>query len=224
MAAKQKKLITLNEFELINDLIRDEAQSVGITESEQIERILIQHYLNVDKDMAFAVRKLLYGDNGISRCLAYVFSLSNKLTDVPRIHINSLLDFVYGLELRYRTRVEGVNDPRVRQLIDFSGELADIVKPVDSFYAYKMFDNIHELEEEIDAFNTGTEFAQVFKIMKQFWDVPIPSKYLGGLDIYLSNLQISFDVMRLICEISSYPTYPEYRSELVRILKNFKFE
>ena len=225
---RQKKLITFGNFELLDSALKDAAESEGVSESVITERIFTDYFLNTqDSDFRYAFSDILYADadNGVSRCLAFLFSLKHKLSQLTTKSVTDLLHFAWSLELRHKTIINDVADTRVHAIIEKSKCLKDfLIERNGNAILIGNFWNFADIKKEVDIFNSCAEFATYIDIVITWWDRSIPSEFDGVPDVpFYSNKNV-LDILYLIFSLSHYPVTPQYRYELGRLIKNLKFE
>lgn len=237
-ANAQKKLVTLKNPRLIDGLVKDEAATKGTTDSAVIENAILSQFLNPDDELTYAVANYLFEENGIARTCQAIFSYLAAMPETADDSLLPLLDFIVRIENRHRTTVTGKEDI----LTHFVGCIESLLNLATS-YSYYHYNNAQlyyfpasdpkeysshvdraELEvlkdlmtirEYPDYINTGTYFALLVRMIKNYWHLG-HNNYNGGI----RNWTYTYRILTDYCSLASWPCYPQYRNELVYIIKN----
>ena len=220
---KQKKMITLGNFELLDACLKDASIVQGLSESVIMESIISDYFLPSDKDYRELVSEVLYrSDNGVSLTLEQFTLLVHKVSKIATESITDIMRFASKLELRYRTIISDEKDPLVHALCKRAESIRDLI-PKDEWHTWDLLDTIANIERD-KAFNSCSYFAQYMNFVADWWDRSVPNPYDGAPDIQISSIHYVFEILSLIFRLSHYPTTPKYRFELAKILKNLKFK
>lgn len=238
----QKKLVTLKNPRLIDGLVKDEAAAKGTTDSAVIEDAILTHFLNSDDELTYAVASYLFEENGIAKTCQTVFSRLALMPEIADDSLLPLLDFIIHIENRHRTTVTG----KEGVLTHFVGGIESLLNLATS-YSYYNYNNaqvylfpatdskeyssqvssgeievlkdLMTIQEHPNYINTGTYFALLVMMIKNYWHLG-HNNYSGGI----RNWTYTYKILADYCSLASWPCYPQYRNELVHILKNITFQ
>ena len=221
---KQKKLITLGNFELLDTCLKDAAAAEGVSESTVTEDILTNYFLAQDKDYRYLVSDVLYKEpNGVSRTLEQLTLLVHKFSSLTTESVKELLQFAYRCEMRSRTLVTDTTLPQIYVITNRAKRLnEELIKDQDDWLIYGLFDNLAGLKEDVEGFNSCTYFANYIHFCADWWDRPIKNHYSDAPDILISHVTGVYDILSAIFALSNYPNTPENRFELGQIIKKMK--
>ena len=108
--SNQRKIFSFVEFNLINALIKDEGNTTGTNESAIVERIILEHYLNVDPFLCDTITNVLYSeDNGLTNAAYRIFNEYARLQVYHDENMLSLVSFIFRLELAHPTDLNSCN-------------------------------------------------------------------------------------------------------------------
>lgn len=221
---KQKKMITLGNYELLDACLKDVAVAKGVSESAVTEEIFMDYFLSPDKDYRDLVSNVLYkGENGVSLTLEQFTLLTHKISSLTTESLTELLRFAYNLEIRYRTRITDPSDPVVNSLVKRARAIKDLI-PKREWLDWELINDLSSIQTDVEGFNSCSYFAQYIEFVIEWWDRSVPNPHEGAPDIQISSIKYIIEILSLIFRLSHYPTIPETRCGLARVIKNLKFK
>lgn len=237
----QRKIFTAKNYEILDGLIKDEAETRGTTESVIIEETLLRHFLNEDDEHTSAVVRNLFEANGIASTCEDIFSRYAAIPHQADDSLLPLLDFLFHLELRHRTHIKGSEDYLDHFIKCLTRMLNEIkkYKDADSFYRFPLPDGTYgyiaqdditimehliAVKDDPENVNCATYFAFLIDIIRKYW-------YFGGDSETpaFRNWSATFSILHDVCVLArmsnesntgGWPNYPQYRNELVKIIKS----
>lgn len=234
-SAPKKKLITLQNHKIIEQLVKDEGSVTGSSDSVIFENAILNRYLNTDNDISYATINFLLQEHGIAKTCESIFNLLSASPQKADDSILGILDFIHSLELRNRTIVKA--DDKV--LSHLAGSLKLYYEVIQRYQSVSglsfevpgqdaqgriTFDDmivlkdLCRIEEDPNNINCGTYIAILINEIKKFW-------YLGGDNgnVAMKNWTHVYRILSDICSLAKWPDLPQYRHEFTTILKEIKF-
>lgn len=228
----QKKLFTVQNYDLLNSLIKDEAATINSTESTIIESHLLSAYLNPCNDeLVFPVVNYLFSSqNGIASTSKAVFEWFSSKPEYANDSLLALLDYIETLEIRHRTVVNG-KEPALRQLAKYATLFKDQIDkygnqfhsfngPYDSNvhidrFDHMILDTMSDAPSNYEDINLDGSFSTLINTIRKYW-------YFGGETdtAGIRNWICTYKMLASICDLASWPDYPQYRFELVHIVRS----
>ncbi len=226
----KKKIFSLKNYDLINNLIGDDAKANATSESNIFERNTLEKYLNTEcEDFAWAVANNIYGKNGISKTLASIYQ---HFIVSPKEANDSLIDLIrFHMKMEFRcTSVVKGNEQILHHfltaLTKYTKELQKYSESIEYFYKDNSDDIstvsssdltipediINYIQDQPEIINNGHYLANLISLIIQFWNVGDQNK--------MKNWSTVYKILCDICELSNYDNYSEYRNKLVYAIKN----
>lgn len=223
----QKKLVSLSNAEVFNGLVRDEAMTNNTNDSAVIENIVLAHFLNEkNDDITYSVVDHLYNENGISEALRYVFNIYAACPSKANDTLLPLLDYIKTIEARSITQITG-KEPVLHHFKSNLESMIDYLKHYReqciAFGQYPISNAELLILEDIDEFvednprnlNEVPYFSQMVGIIQDYWN-----KSGEEGNVSLENWSTTYRILSDLCTLSKWPCLPQYRNELVHLLKN----
>ena len=231
-----KKLVNFAHLELVNSLLKDECAITGDNESRLIENFILDHYLNKNRDISYAIYSYLYADeNGLTTAGKSLFDLFASLPENIDDTVIPLLEFYRTLERRYPTNLNTKKldlTHFMRCLDDIQGVFEnyitkeEYVDPTTDGKVLKLYDlstQLKSFDDLLDTFDYGKNdypigtISHILDLIINYLHLPLPDGRL------LRNYTFLYRFLSDLMAIAAYPSTPEYRCELVAITKSINF-
>lgn len=228
----QKKLISFQNFELIDGMIKSEAANSNTSDSFVVEKILIEHYFHSNDTIASAIASNLFKENGVVLSLRAI----NKIYILhPEYANNSLLNILrYALRLSQEYPVSlTINTDGVKELSYYAAKMeAAIKKVVDAEQTYQFWDadkiqlkhvdyfDLVALHDVSDAATSQRKldmenllYLGICSIV-DFWNFGSDSD-----DTSLKNWKGTYLFLDSILNLCKWPDYPAIKFEFSQLVK-----
>lgn len=227
----QKKLFTARNFDLVNNLVKDEAAFTGGTESTVIENLILSSYLNLTcDDLVYPVANILFDSaNGVATTCKAIFEGFALKPELANDTLLPLLGFVENIEARHRTIIDG-SEPALNQIAKYSGLFKDQLDKYDGeFYEFIGPGNTHVHIDKFDLMilnemsnalsyiediNIDGSFSTLINTVRKYWYFEGDTDTAG-----MRNWTCTYRILAAICSLAKWPDYPQYRYELVQIIR-----
>lgn len=233
----QKKLISFQNAELMDGMIKAEAANGNTSDSLVVERVMIEHYLNQNDNIASAVATNLFKDNGIALSLKEI----NQIYIVHPEYVNdsfiNVLKFAARLAQEYPVSLK-TDTIGVKELADRALAMENIIKriiadnPTYQFWStdrrsFRYVDSLdlsvlHDISRAaIEQRLLDTEnllFLGIESILT-FWN------FDGDYDrVSLKKWKGTFLFLNEILNLSKWPDYPPYKYEYSQLVKEITLD
>lgn len=231
-----KKVFVFPHLDLINCFLKDEAATTCNIESNIVQELILSHYLNSDPEISFSIRTYLFNDDeGITKTGKSLFSTFASLPELVDDTVLPLVDYFRRLEQHYPSDL-GKSKINLTHLMRCLDDLRDIFSyyisknevtvATDDGRTIKLFDlsfEIKSIDELLEVFRSGSNeypldnISHIFDLIIKYWYLPLPDGRL------LRNFTFMYRLLSEVMSIAKYPSTPEYRFELVKIVKGIYF-
>ena len=212
-----KKLVSFTNLNLLNRLIKDEAEKENRSESAIIENHLLDVYLPKNSQARFIVEEYLYSEiSSVEKTLSVIFELNSAGINFGSQYDNlfPLVEYAYEQELSNTTFLTGEEKDIYyiySQMTSVVLKLKNVLEKVDEYlereYYLKEIEVaeylLNQLKEEPDKCN----LANVYRLLINNWEV-------------LKSWSITYRLLAALVTVSKgWNNTPDARIKLLKIIK-----
>ncbi len=233
----QKKLISFRFLNLVNGLVKAEADDKETSESVLIENKVLDTYLSEDDKLAGIVADNILEENGIVKCTAEILEIFRTNPGLANDTLLEFLRYVKDLIQRHDIRLK-TTDEGVSAFAEYAKEYRKYIKeyleknPGYSFYEADgnnikhvspvelyVLDDISEAATSQHKLDTENLMYLSFVSAIDFWnfggDMEAPS---------LKNWNITYAMLKAAINLCQIPDYPPYIYEFSQAVKKIDME
>jgi hypothetical protein len=233
----QKKLISFRFLNLVNGLVKAEADDKETSESVLIENKVLDTYLSDDDRLAGIVANSILEENGIVKCISEILEIFRTNPGLANDSLLEFLRYVKDLIQRHDVRLKTTDDG-IAEFAEYANEfrkyIAGILEedPTYSFYETDGISTKHAdtfdliILKDISEASTSQHKLDTENLMYlsfvsalTFWnfggDMEAPS---------LKNWNITYAMLKAAINLCQIPDYPPYIYEFSQCVKKIDME
>lgn len=202
MKENDKKLVSFTNLKLINNLVKEEAQLKGISESAVIELCIRKTLLPASKQIGYLIENDLYENDGVRKVLEKLYAWNAAGINGQSVHDNLLptVKFVYNKVCLNMIYISVIGDERYH--------LVSQLKSLKQYITESEFNKIDEIIEKLD--NAQIPISEILALFFDNWDQikGLSFTYRALMDIMKTpeipdDVESKSELRKILCEISS---------------------